>query len=351
MSASAARQTSSSKLACPNCSSEMHQHRIASVDHRQLELDVCYQCNGIWFDDSESSRLSPDGVVDLFRLIHERGGTRASALGTHLSCVRCKSSLFEVKDIARNNRFTYHRCQRGHGRFTTFLQFLREKQFVRDLTATERSKLAAQVKQVKCSSCGGPVDLAHDPACRYCGASVSVLDRDAAQKAINHYLQERGKYPRRPASTPSVNRRTNPNYGNDYATTTSPELGFYLLDAGVDAVTALARLAAVRSAAAAPTVLPSAAVLASDADIGGALGSVLADSGTSSLAGGADLLSTGLSSANGTLSDIGSGALDSAGDVVSSMTDGVGDVAGSSFEGLTDFVSDGIGAIVSSIFS
>jgi hypothetical protein len=56
---------------------------------RNLEIDGCHECNAIWFDEWESTQLSPDGVVALFRLIHERGGTASSA-GTG------KTSLLDI---------------------------------------------------------------------------------------------------------------------------------------------------------------------------------------------------------------------------------------------------------------
>src|SRR6185369_36784 len=98
-----------------------------------------------------------------------------------------------------------YRCTQGHGRLTTFLHFLREKQFVRDLTLVERQKLAAHVRQIKCTSCSGPIDIGQHAACTYCGAAVSVLDKDATQKALDHYLKERNRQGRPvPAMTPTT---------------------------------------------------------------------------------------------------------------------------------------------------
>ena len=77
-------------LNCPNCAAAMKRHRFASTDVRPLEVDVCYPCHAIWFDSHESARLAPDGVVDLFRLIHASGGASAGQLSSRMKCARCR---------------------------------------------------------------------------------------------------------------------------------------------------------------------------------------------------------------------------------------------------------------------
>ena len=156
-----------------------------------VEIDVCMECNAIWFDQLESSMLSPDGTVALFQLIHERGGASTDAarkFSEGLRCATCRESMKLTNDQVRGTRFTYQACRHGHGRLTTFYNFLAEKQFVRELTRTERTKLAATVKQIRCSGCGAPVDIGKVDACAYCRAPVSVFDREAAKKAIDDYL-------------------------------------------------------------------------------------------------------------------------------------------------------------------
>ena len=147
-------------------------------------LDICWDCHAIWFDEYESATLAPRAVLDLFRLIHEYRDRPARPLADSMRCVRCNSALKLTQDLQRTNRISYYRCENCHGRFTTFFQFLREKQFVRSLSPLEIDRLRASVKQVRCSSCGGPVDLAKDSACPFCRAPISILDPDAVQKAL-----------------------------------------------------------------------------------------------------------------------------------------------------------------------
>jgi Zn finger protein HypA/HybF involved in hydrogenase expression len=150
----------------------------------EVALDICYPCRAIWFDHLESAQLSPGGVIRLFKLIHEHRNDERRLLSERLGCPICAEPLGLVNDIQRSGRFTYYRCPAAHGRLTSFFQFLREKEFVRSLTAAEIATLRAKVTQVRCSSCGGPVDLQRDPVCPYCHSPISILDGDAVEKAL-----------------------------------------------------------------------------------------------------------------------------------------------------------------------
>ena len=64
------------------------------------------------------------------------------------------------------------------------MQFLLEKSFVRPLPPLELERLRAAVGTVRCNGCGAAIDLAKDPACRYCRAPVAVLDPDALAQTV-----------------------------------------------------------------------------------------------------------------------------------------------------------------------
>ncbi|MDP3637632.1 MAG: zf-TFIIB domain-containing protein, partial [Azonexus sp.] len=57
--------------ACPSCRQSMVQKTFARQTHGEVELDLCFSCHGIWFDDFESVQITPGGIIDLFKLIHE----------------------------------------------------------------------------------------------------------------------------------------------------------------------------------------------------------------------------------------------------------------------------------------
>ena len=89
-----------------------------------------------------------------------------------------------TNDIVKSGRVSYYRCGANHGRLTTFFHFLREKKFVRNLTPQELNSIKATLAEVRCSRCGGPVDITRDAACGYCRAPLSVLDAQAVEKAL-----------------------------------------------------------------------------------------------------------------------------------------------------------------------
>jgi endogenous inhibitor of DNA gyrase (YacG/DUF329 family) len=149
-----------------------------------LTVDACDNCQALWLDASESQQLTPGALIEVFRAIalsHPEARTAYPAL---LPCPRCTTPLSLTRDVNQTTRFTYYRCRYGHGRFTPYAQFLREKNFIRPIDASEVARLRVSVSTVRCVSCGGPVALDRSAVCPYCGAPVMLLDPDAVRKAL-----------------------------------------------------------------------------------------------------------------------------------------------------------------------
>lgn len=171
-------------LSCPNCRESMYSADFERHGGGKLQLDLCYPCAGIWFDRFESAQLAAVAVVELFREVYAHRDDPRRPLGSRLNCPRCPDELGLSHDLCKSGRFSYYRCPHGDGRFTPFFQFLREKQFVRDLTLAELQHVRKSIRQIRCSECGAPVDLERDTQCRYCHAPVSLLDSDAVGTAV-----------------------------------------------------------------------------------------------------------------------------------------------------------------------
>jgi DNA-directed RNA polymerase subunit RPC12/RpoP/Zn-finger nucleic acid-binding protein len=173
---------------CPSCRSKMDTLQFESHMGTTVSIDACWPCHLVWFDHLESSSLSASSVIELFKRIHKaQSAPTAAARNTvsmKMSCPSCSTGLKLTNDIQKNGRFSYHRCHQGHGRATSFTQFLREKNFIRSLNPIEIKKLAVTIKQIRCSSCGASVDLTHDTSCTHCGSAIAVLDQDAVEKAL-----------------------------------------------------------------------------------------------------------------------------------------------------------------------
>ena len=72
------------------------------------------------------------------------------------------------------------RCPKDHGRLITFVEFLREKDFIRPLSAQQIEELRRNVQIVNCSNCGAPIDLTNSSSCGHCGSPLSMLDMKRA---------------------------------------------------------------------------------------------------------------------------------------------------------------------------
>jgi hypothetical protein len=168
----------------------MAKHRFARNLHGDVVLDLCFPCQGIWFDGFESAQLTPGGIIELFKLIHAHRDGQRLPLTDPLHCPRCNESLLHGLDVAKHGgKFNYHRCLQKHGRFTIFAQFMIEKGFVRQLSPAEITELSARIGTIRCSGCGAPVDIRKDHACTHCRAPIAILDPEAVEQALAGYQQ------------------------------------------------------------------------------------------------------------------------------------------------------------------
>jgi Zn-finger nucleic acid-binding protein len=186
---------------CPSCRATMDVSPFRSHVDTPLDIDVCWPCHLIWFDHLESTSLSAESLIELFRRIHAHRAEARNIVSFNSGCPVCNERLIASQDLSKGGRFQYHRCPQGHGRLITFVQFLREKNFIRTLSSGEINKLAATVKQVRCSSCGAGIDIQRDHACTHCGSPISVLDTQAVDKALADL--DRRREQRRAIGTPS----------------------------------------------------------------------------------------------------------------------------------------------------
>jgi hypothetical protein len=106
------------------------------------------------------------------------------------------------QDLCKTGHFSYYRCPRGDGRFTPFFQFLREKQFIRTVTEAELQRMRSEIRQVRCSECGAPIDLERDSQCRYCHAPISFIDPSAVAQALRLWSEAARRRPSEGASKP-----------------------------------------------------------------------------------------------------------------------------------------------------
>jgi hypothetical protein len=184
-----------------------------SLEGRQsttVDIDLCAVCRGFWFDRYESLRLSPGATLKLFTLMAEPGSAGGPQPQT-MWCPRCRARLALTHDMQHTTRFQYWQCPQNHGRFITFLDFLREKDFIRPLTPAQIAELRQNVQTVNCSNCGGPIDLAKASVCPHCGSALSMLDMKQMEQMVAHLKeaeQPRAVDPTLPVALEQVKRVT-----------------------------------------------------------------------------------------------------------------------------------------------
>lgn len=162
----------------------MTEHTLGGHMGTSVVIDVCLPCQAFWFDGRESLQLTPASTLTLFRVIGNEAATARHPLPARTTCPRCRLALTPVDDMQRTTRFRYRRCPKLHGRFITFFDFLREKNFIRPLSPTQLAELRAHVQTVNCSNCGAPVDLTNTTTCAHCQSPLSMLDLKHAQSVV-----------------------------------------------------------------------------------------------------------------------------------------------------------------------
>lgn len=154
-----------------------------------VEIDLCTGCQSFWFDKYEDLKLSSGSTLKLMKLIGENSSPQKRPYANVLPCPRCSSHLVFTHDLQGNTRFSYWRCANEHGRFIGFLDFLREKSFIRALSAKEINELKEKIQTVNCANCGAAINLATETVCTHCGSPISMLDVKQPQQWVSELNQ------------------------------------------------------------------------------------------------------------------------------------------------------------------
>jgi Zn-finger nucleic acid-binding protein len=162
-------------LACGNCGQAMQPLTLPGHYGRSVELDLCAGCHLVWFDLTETARLTGPALLELIgrmagsqRLAHE-------ALRKDAGCARCKGKLKVVHNRTRWGDSLQLECLARHGAYQTFAQFLQEKGLLRPMSRLDRARLLEQAGRIDCVNCGAAIGVA-DERCPYCESVASLLD-------------------------------------------------------------------------------------------------------------------------------------------------------------------------------
>lgn len=212
-------------MLCPGCRIAMEHLTVEGVLGIPVEIDLCRKCRAFWFQPFETVHLTAASTVKLFSLIADQSAAAASPFPTTSYCPKCDALLLLTHDRQRNTPFQYWRCDRGDGRFTPFVDFLREKDFIHPLSPAEIAELRQNIQEIHCANCGGAIDLAHDSMCAHCGAPIAMLDMNK--------MAELAKQSGKPAAAASA-QRFSPTLIPEYRM--PPSSNFSLVDLGLQVV-------------------------------------------------------------------------------------------------------------------
>jgi len=159
---------------CGNCRQPMQAILFAGHYGRTVEIDLCAPCHLVWFDSLESVRLTGSGALALLTAMAAAHAEPHHTL-RNARCPRCDGGIKTVHNVSRWGRTVQLECQRRHGAYQTFAQFLAEKGLIRPLTAADRAALARRADGLTCLNCGAPLG-AQDERCSHCDSLPGMID-------------------------------------------------------------------------------------------------------------------------------------------------------------------------------
>lgn len=99
-------------MKCPVCKLDQ-----VIVEYRGVELDMCVEGHGIWFDHDELRQLfDAAGVPELLHDLEQRlVDLPRRKSGQQRRCPRCRGKMRQVSTPGRSAEVVLDRCRRGHG--------------------------------------------------------------------------------------------------------------------------------------------------------------------------------------------------------------------------------------------
>ncbi len=169
---------------CGNCRRAMQALHLAGHYGRNVELDVCAPCHLVWFDQTETARLTGAALLDLIAVMARSQTLPHEPLHAGARCPRCSGSLKTVHNSTRWGKSLQLECQRGHGAYQSFAQFLQEKGLLRAMSRLDRAQLEQRDGGIHCVNCGAAIGTA-DEQCPFCESIPSLLDVARLARALD----------------------------------------------------------------------------------------------------------------------------------------------------------------------
>lgn len=169
---------------CGNCGQPMRQVTLAGHYGRAVELDLCAPCHLIWFDQTETARLTGAGLLALIGAMAQAQSLPHTTMSAQAHCPRCHGPLKTVHNRSRWGASLQLECRDGHGAYQTFTLFLQEKGLLRAMSRLDRQQLLQQSGRIDCVNCGAAIGT-EDTACPACRSVPSLLDVARLARALD----------------------------------------------------------------------------------------------------------------------------------------------------------------------
>lgn len=171
-------------LACGNCHQTMQRLALPGHYRRAVELDLCAGCHLVWFDLTETARLTGAALLELIGQMAAAQTLPHELLCSEASCARCQGALKTVHNRSRWGESLQLECVARHGAYQTFAQFLKEKGLLRPMSHLDRVRLIEQRGCIDCVNCGAAIG-AQDERCPYCRSVANLLDVARLARALD----------------------------------------------------------------------------------------------------------------------------------------------------------------------
>ncbi|MEP6740582.1 MAG: hypothetical protein ABJA61_09405 [Caldimonas sp.] len=168
-------KTAEPLLPCGNCRQAMRRLTLPGHYGHSVDLDMCTNCDLVWFDLIESAQLGGTGLLELIDDMARSQESAHEMLRADPRCPRCDGRLGIVHNQSRFGQSTQLQCLRRHGAYQSFAQFLQEKGLLRPMSRIDRAKLLRDRGKIDCVNCGAEIGAA-DERCRFCHGIPSLLD-------------------------------------------------------------------------------------------------------------------------------------------------------------------------------
>jgi predicted nucleic acid-binding Zn ribbon protein len=151
---------------------------------RRVEIDVCAPCHLVWFDLTETARLTGAALLELIGTMAHSQTLPHEPLRADPRCPRCDGSLKTVHNRTRWGHSLQLECRRGHGAYQSFAQFLQEKGLLRPMSHLDRAQLMQRQGRIDCVNCGAAIGTG-DEQCPFCRSVPSLLDVARLARALD----------------------------------------------------------------------------------------------------------------------------------------------------------------------